>query len=178
MALQSTTRAHFANAAIGRTAASKSERTKLPLCSLDNAGRVGHSAPVFHVEIRLHAVSEDVSPEELRAFYKANECPMLDKVLERSPSLRLGTTEIALPGTEGARGPAGRVDDLISLRGTTDWPPTALPLLDDGSERDVLAAFEVRESDPPFERTPVSQLVEFLVGHRGSGLATTSRSVE
>ena len=64
MALQSTTRAHFANAAIGRTAASKSERTKLPLCSLDNAGRVGHSAPVFHVEIRLHAVSEDVSPEE------------------------------------------------------------------------------------------------------------------
>ena len=132
---------------------------------------------MFDVEIRLHAVTEDVPPDVLRAFYKANECQMLDEILGRSPSVRLGTTEVMLPDNEGARGPVGRVDDLLSRRGTSDWPPTALPLLDDRLERDVIAAFEVRESDPPVELVPISQLIEFLAGHRGSGLATTSRSI-
>jgi hypothetical protein len=132
---------------------------------------------VFDVEIRLHAVEEDVSSDDLRAFYKANECPTLDEILDRSPSVRLGNTEVTTPDNEGARGPVGRVDDLLSLRGTIDWPPAALPLLDDRLQREVLAAFEVRESDPPFDLLPVSQLIEFLVAHRGSGLATTSRSI-
>jgi hypothetical protein len=132
---------------------------------------------VFAIEIRLHAVSEDVPHDELRAFYKANESPMFDEILDRSPSVRLGTTEVTLPDNGSARGPVGRVDDLLSLRGTSNWPPTELPLLDDRLERDVLDAFSVQASDPPFEVVPVSQLIEFLAGHRGSRLARTSRSI-
>jgi len=132
---------------------------------------------VFTVEIRLHAVTEVVAPDELRAFYKANECLMLDEILGRSPSVRLGRTEVTLPGNEDERGPVGRVVDLLSLRGTSDWPPKALPLLDDRLERDVIAAFDVRESDPPFELVPISHLIEFLADHRGSGLATTDRAI-
>ena len=125
---------------------------------------------VFQVEIWLHAITEDVPSKELSAYYKANECPTLDAVLERSEAVRLGITEVSVPEKQGAPGPVGRVDDLLSLRGTSTWPPMELPLLDDNLSRDLIASFEARPDDPSFEVLPVPQLAEFLAAHLGSRL--------
>ena len=123
---------------------------------------------VFQVEIWLHAITEDVPSKELSAYYKANECPTLDAVLERSEAVRLGITEVSVPEKRGtAAGPVGRVDDLLSLRGTSTWPPMELPLLDNDLSRHLIASFEARPEDPSFEVLPVPQLAEFLAAHLG-----------
>ncbi len=131
----------------------------------------------WDVEITLHAVDDDVPTAELRAYYKANETPLLDEILERSAHIRLGTTEVMLTENMNTRGPVGRIDDLIDLRGTSEWPPSALPLLDEDLEHDILNSLEAQIQDPQFEVVPRSQLVEFLARHRGKRLATTSRSI-
>ena len=132
---------------------------------------------MFVVEVRLHAVTEEVPKNELRDFYKANECPVVSEILDRAPSIRLGTTEVTSPENDGARGPVGRVDGLLYLRGTSEWPPTDLPLLNAQLERDLTDAFEMQLSDPAFEVLPVSEFIDFLAAHRGSRLATTSSSI-
>ena len=138
---------------------------------------VGQSGVVFDVEIRLHAVSERVPVDELRAHYKANETPMLDAILLRSPSIVLGDTEVVYPGNESRRGPVGRVDALLNLRGTAEWPPEELPVLDARLQDELLAAFEIQPEDPPFEHVSQTELRSFFAAHRHAGLATTSREM-
>jgi hypothetical protein len=128
---------------------------------------------MFDVEIWLHAVSGKFDDDELRAYYKANETPTLDRALAASPSLRLGNTEVITPDNQTTPGPVGRVVDLLSLKGTESWPPR-LPSLDEALEREILEAFAARLGDPAFDAVPDAALQAFLSENRGLMLATRS----
>ena len=126
----------------------------------------------------LCATTEGVSVDGLRAFYKGRSAAELVPILERAPSMRLGTTYVVEPDNAEHRGPVGRVVDLLALRGTRTWPPARLPLLDDELQRALLAAFEPRPKDPELDVAPVLILDAFLTQNRGAGLATCSTPVE
>jgi len=127
---------------------------------------------VFDVEIWLIAVPGEVPEDELRAHWRGWETPALDRVLAASPRFRLGATEVVYPGNEDLRGPVGRVQDLIYLRGTT--PDYVLPLLDSQLERELLDAYGPRLGDPPFNVASPAELEAFLASNRGARLATES----
>ena len=133
---------------------------------------------MIEVETWLYATTERVSLEGLRSYYKGKDASELAAILERSPSMRLGTTYVVEPDAVGRRGPVGRLDDALMFRGTRTWPPEMLPVLDDELARVLLAAYEPEPEDPPFDVASVASLVAFLAQHRGAALASWSRPVE
>jgi hypothetical protein len=133
---------------------------------------------VIEVETWLYATTETVSLEGLRSYYKGQDASELVVILERSPSMRLGTTYVVEPDAVGRRGPVGRLDDALMIRGTSTWPPDTLPVLDDELARLPLKAFEPEPEDPPFDVATVAELGVFLAQHRGAALAYWSRPVE
>ncbi len=115
----------------------------------------------------LAAIAEDVEPQLVRAHWKANEAPGLDVLLAVAPKIELGKLYAYSPAHLDA-GPARRVFDLLSLRGTT--PDFVLPLINDELIAQVDNAYQPQPQDrvPPGS-TPAA-LRDFLTEHRGSTL--------
>ena len=126
---------------------------------------------MFEVELTLYAITDPISPGDLRAYWKANEAAEIDAAVRTAPSLKLGRTYVAEPGNEHERGPVGRVEDELHLIGTSTWPPERLPVIDEELTRALQAAFQSAKEDPPFEVAPIAELTSFLRRHLGAGLA-------
>lgn len=144
-----------------------------PSCAYHSA--VQPVAPEWTMSVWLVAVGEAVAPDEAHRYWNGKDTPVLDAILERSPALLAGTTEVTLPENEGLRGPVGRLHDLILLRGTT--PEYLLPLIDNELTTELAACLAPDPADPDFQVIPTHELVAFLNDHAGKRLATRSRLV-
>jgi hypothetical protein len=130
---------------------------------------------VFDVEMWLVAIDASVPYDEVRRYWNVKETPALDEIIASAPAFRLGVTEVVQPGNESRRGPVGRVHDLLSLRGTL--PAYNLPSVDDGLRRELVAAYGIRDDDPPLDVGDSDALDAFLADHAGALLATRERAL-
>jgi hypothetical protein len=128
---------------------------------------------VFDVEMWIVAIDADIPDDEARRYWNVKETLILDEIIASAPAFRLGVTEVVQPGNESRRGPVGRVDDLPSLRGTL--PTYNLPSVDDELRQELVAAYGIRDDDPPFDVGDRDALDAFLADHAGARLATRER---
>jgi hypothetical protein len=124
----------------------------------------------------LAVVSEPADPLEVRRFWNAREAPALSDAIRAASKVRLGVTEPLGGVNDSRRGPAGRVFDLIFLRGTT--PEYCVPVLDERLEAELISAMAPLPGDPPFDTGPVGSVARFLREHRGSPVLIEERPME
>ena len=97
---------------------------------------------VFEAEVSLAILDHVPAPEQIRAFWNAK----VDDVLAGVPAqdrLWLGRTRAITPDEPRSPGRAGRVFDLIYLKGTT--PDYTAPLLTAGFVSELVDAFATAE---------------------------------
>jgi hypothetical protein len=104
----------------------------------------------------------------IRRHWNVHETPELDRLVDVSPSIRLGTTEVPLPENDGLRGPVGRIIDYLFLRGTT--PEYVLPVVDADLTAMLVELRKPTPQDPDFEVVGESVLLAFLQRNVGSAL--------
>lgn len=112
------------------------------------------------------ALDKAPQEEEVRAFWNAKENTVLDHVTD-GQRLWLGRTRAITPEEPRSPGPAGRVFDVIFLRGTL--PDYSAPLVTDELVAGILAAF-TSEVDPTLPSTDAGRLEVFLNHHAGAYL--------
>ena len=129
----------------------------------------------FRASVCLVAIAEPLdtaAQAELRDYYKANETPVLDRLLKRGDSLRIGVMSL-WPDLDSSA--TGRVHTLLGIRGTT--PRYVLPAVTPELAMEILAAFEPQPSDDHLETVKTDALREFLDRNLGGSLATTSAPI-
>jgi len=120
----------------------------------------------FESEISLVVLSELPDPEQIRAFWNANENEVLADVPAEN-RLWLGRTRAITPEEPRSPGPAGRVFDLLYLRATA--PEYTAPLITENLIVEIVDAFKMADhSGLPAADLPVVRA--FLADHVGKYL--------
>jgi len=122
----------------------------------------------FECEIWLVILDQVPESEQIRAFWNLKENNVLDRV-PATDRLWLGRTQAVTPEEPRSPGPAGRVFDLIYLRGTT--PAYTAPMITEGLVGEIMEAFR-RADDSGLPATDAAQLEAFLADHLGKHLVT------
>jgi hypothetical protein len=115
------------------------------------------------VDVWLCALDAIAPVDELRDFWKGKDNALTSAVVE-ADRFWVGASRVVSPEEEHMPGAAGRVFELLSMRGTT--PEYTLPALTDELARDVLAAFASRDGDE-LPAASVADLERFLAQHSG-----------
>jgi hypothetical protein len=129
------------------------------------------SAMAFETVIWLAVLDSSPAEVEVRAFWNVKEYSVLDGVAD-TDWLWIGETRAVTPEEPRSPGAAGRVFDLLFLRGTT--PTYQLPIITEDLIKQVVAAFDSEGSDD-LPAVPRSDLVQFLQERRGGYLVPDDR---
>ena len=117
----------------------------------------------FETEVALVALDRVPDPDQIRAFWKANQNNVLDGV-EPADRIWIGTTRAVTPDEPRSPGNAGSVFDYLYLAGTT--PEYTAPCITEQLLVDVMGAFAATgDSDLP--STSPTELESYLRANLG-----------
>ena len=129
----------------------------------DSASSDRMASVAFETEIALVAVDRVPDPDQIRAFWKANESKVLD-AMAPSDRLWIGTTRAVTPDEPRSPGRAGHVFDLLFLAGTT--PEYTAPRITEQLIADVVTAF-LAPDDSDLPSASPDQLQSYLSANLG-----------
>jgi hypothetical protein len=127
--------------------------------------------PSILIDVCLVAVRNPVVEEVARRWWNLKESS-LDGLVDQSPKLWIGQADIPLDEQPHRGGPAGRVSELLFLRGSL--PDYHLPFLDTELRNEIMTALKPRTDDPDVRAVSMSDVRRFLDNHEGWYLVTTS----
>lgn len=120
----------------------------------------------------LAVTTEEVKPAEIRAKWKANEAPTMDRLEETAPQIEVGPLYADEPDHLDF-GPARRIFDLLFLRGTT--PEYVLPIVSDALIAEIMTAGRPRPDDQVGSASTPDAIEAFLTEHKGWSLLPFER---
>jgi hypothetical protein len=122
----------------------------------------------FECEISLVVLDGVPEPEQIRAFWASKENNVLDR-LPATDRLWVGRTRAITPEEPRSPGAAGRVFDLVYLRGTT--PAFTAPVITEELVEEIMSAFRGPD-DSGLPATDAAGLEAFLTEHLGKHIVT------
>jgi hypothetical protein len=120
----------------------------------------------FDCDISRAVLKQPPAPEAIRSFWNVKENDVLDNVPAQD-RLWLGRTRAVTPEEPRSPGPAGRVCDLLSFRGTP--PDYVAPRITEELIDHVMNAF-TSDDDRALAAIDPQRLRDFLDSHRGGYL--------